>query len=148
MNNLVQFLHACYDEEAQGAAGASAGPWTSWRGKTLLHGLGQLEHGVALPGDGIGSRASIATASWMDAEHIARHNPARVLAEVDVRRRLIQEVLRYEAKIDGEWGCCHSREQIAAGLCEEINPDDIEALRLLALPYADQPGYREKWRPT
>ena len=81
------------------------------------------------------------------AAHIARWDPARVLAEVAAKREIIKVVLWYEAKIDGEWGCCHSEDSIGEGNCPGRQPNDIEVLRLLALPYADRPGYRESWRP-
>lgn len=59
------------------------------------------------------------------AYHIARHNPARVLAECDAKRRIF-ETLRDEGG--------------------DRLFDDI--FRLLALPYADREGYREEWRPA
>lgn len=58
----------------------------------------------------------------------------RWLAEVDAKRRILDrcgEAYR-EQGIYGEDG----QEQLA---------EDV--LRLLALPYADRPGYREEWRP-
>jgi len=73
-------------------------------------------------------------------------SPKRWRDEVEAKRKLIDAVLDYEATIDGEWGCCHSAEQIAAGRCGETSPDEIDALRLLAQPYADRPGWREEWR--
>lgn len=134
MTDLVQFLRDRLDEDEQAATGASAGPWKPWRGKALLHGLGQLEHAVTLPGEGIGSRASIVTASWMDAEHIARHDPARVLAEVDAKRRIVDYLVEEleDQGADNPWWY-----------------DDklLPILRCLALPYADHPHYREEWRP-
>jgi hypothetical protein len=80
-----------------------------------------------------------------DMAHVINHNPARELAEVDAKRQILDEVLRYEAKIDGEWGCLHSAEQIGAGQCMEIRPSGVVAIRLLALPYAGRPGWREEW---
>jgi hypothetical protein len=80
-----------------------------------------------------------------NAEHIARWDPARVLAEVEAKRRILDVILAYEAKIDGEWGCCHSADAIGAGRCPEIDPNEIHALRLLAQPYAGWPGWREEW---
>lgn len=65
--------------------------------------------------------------------------------DMAARRRLVDEVFQYEATIDGEWGCCHSAESIAAGECQ--SPDRIPALRLLALPFDQHPGYQESWRP-
>lgn len=79
--------------------------------------------------------------------HVAAHDPARVLREIDAKRQLLPEVFAYEAKIDGEWGCCHDADEIAAGECPERQPKDITALRLLALPYTDRDGYRDSWRP-
>ncbi len=56
--------------------------------------------------------------------HFARHDPARVLAEVEAKRRILEW-----APIDlGEGHSTH-------------------IFRLLALPYADHPDYREEWRP-
>jgi hypothetical protein len=82
-----------------------------------------------------------------DYEHIARHDPARVLAEVAAKRLQIEQTFRYEAKIDGEWGCCHTSGEIRSGACEATPVNEIEMLRLLALPYADRPGYRQDWAP-
>lgn len=79
--------------------------------------------------------------------HIARHDPARVLREVEAKRRIIDDALRYEARIDGEWGCSHDPDEIAAGVCPYIPPDEIDALRLLALSYANHPSYRQEWAP-
>lgn len=70
----------------------------------------------------------------------------RELRDVDAKRRLIRVVCAYEAKIDGEWGCGCSADAIEAGRCPETDVDDIEALRLLALPYADHDDYQEAWR--
>jgi hypothetical protein len=81
------------------------------------------------------------------AEHIVRHDPARVLREIDAKRQMIGEFIRYESEIDYARGCCHSEDAIVSGLHGGHLPKDILGLRLLALPYADRPGYREEWRP-
>jgi hypothetical protein len=57
--------------------------------------------------------------------------PDLTLAEVDAKRRILDR-LRGE---DGFW-----RNDITSGTAEPV-------VRLLALPYADRPGYRETWRP-
>lgn len=62
---------------------------------------------------------------------ISRHNPARVLAEVEAKRALIEETIRPFLNV-GE--TTMSR---VAWL----------SLRLVALPYADRPGYLDEWRP-
>ncbi len=60
------------------------------------------------------------------AEHIARWDPARVLAECEAKRRIIEQVR------DVKWGGFAVRDTI---------------LELLALPYADHPDYRAWWAP-
>lgn len=83
-----------------------------------------------------GDRAEeCASANWAGvAEHIVMHDPARVLREIDAKRRLLYQF-----------------EQRGNSVRATVKPptggvwDDM--LRLLALPYADRPGYREEWRP-
>jgi len=53
--------------------------------------------------------------------HVTRHDPARVLAECEAKRLLV------------EWLAMEPRED--------------QALAFLALPYADHPDYDEAWRP-
>jgi hypothetical protein len=74
------------------------------------------------------------------AEHIARWDPVRVLAEVDAKRRILD---RYEDTLSrqGEW----EESQLAADICAVEYQDWI--LPILALPYADREGYRDEWRP-
>jgi hypothetical protein len=65
------------------------------------------------------------------ADHAAQHDPASVLARIAADRQILA------------LGNC--------GACEiEMQPCDHreDTLRLLALPYADRPGYQESWRPA
>lgn len=65
------------------------------------------------------------------ADHIARHNPARVLADVEAKRRIV-EALSHEPPPSGsEWA--------------RLTNFNLHAL--LALPYADHPDFDESWRP-
>jgi hypothetical protein len=75
------------------------------------------------------------------------HQRSRVLRDVEAKRRVLDEVFRYEATIDAEWGCGHSAEAIRAGKCPDTDVGDIAALRVLAAVYADHPDYDEAWRP-
>jgi hypothetical protein len=80
------------------------------------------------------------------AEHVARHDPARVLAECGAKRRLVL-------------ACRDSRPDLTflgarpAGLADfPLTPADQHqlaalALALLALPYHEHPDYRPEWRP-
>jgi hypothetical protein len=116
---LVQFLHAQLDEDERIAREAPPGPW--YIGGAVdptkpcqVNTFPDLR----LVADGL---------NWLVAEHIAAHNPARVLREIDAKRRIVD---RYE------W----LREHGDTGGTAWVLP-------LLALPYADRPGYREEWRP-
>ena len=78
---LVDFLRARLDEDAELAAAASPGPWRpSEESDEVLAVDGiTVADGFALSG-----RQLRATT-----DHIARHDPARVLAEVEAKRRLL-----------------------------------------------------------
>lgn len=58
--------------------------------------------------------------------HHARWWPARVLAECDAKRAMVAELAR---------------------LSSEEHADITRLAKLLVLPYADHPDYREEWRP-
>jgi hypothetical protein len=64
-------------------------------------------------------------------KHVARWNPARALAEVEAKRRILGWVERAIAITEADGYNL---------FCEDL-------LRLLALPYADRDGYRKEWRP-
>jgi hypothetical protein len=72
--------------------------------------------------------------------HIARHDPARVLAEVDAKRRIIEQ---------------HHCSGVTCPRCSlgtedgevVFERDPCGTLRLLALPYAGHPDYRGEWAP-
>jgi hypothetical protein len=63
------------------------------------------------------------------ATHIARWDPARVLAECESKRMIVAEHPGTEA----------------CACCDYLAP--CPTLRLLALPYAGRPGYQETWQP-
>lgn len=79
--------------------------------------------------------------------HIARHDPARVLAECDAKVRIVEihsEFTEYYPDGSGGVGCyaCdHDRDYgfIPSGHCT--------TLCALALPYADHPDYLPEWKP-
>jgi len=65
--------------------------------------------------------------------HIAAHDPARVLRDIDAKR----DLLRFAE------GVHDHHETFTAGVAARLE----ETLRLFALAYADRPGYREEWAP-
>lgn len=70
-----------------------------------------------------------------EADHIARHDPARVLRQCEAHRAILEDAIAHEAVVDGEFGCCHTADQIAAGLCEERSVDSNPTMQALAAIY-------------
>jgi Family of unknown function (DUF6221) len=70
--------------------------------------------------------------------HVARHDPARVLRNVEAGRALLAE---HRPAEDGRCRTC------AAAAGGSRQPAPCATLRLLALPFAGHPEYDEAWRP-
>jgi hypothetical protein len=74
--------------------------------------------------------------------HIVRHDPARVLREVEAKWRIIE---LYEYAV-AAWELDRMKlDPPTVHLGEKTMA--LAAILALALPYADRPGYREEWRP-
>jgi hypothetical protein len=87
---------------------------------------------------------------------IVAHDPARVLREIDAKRQLLTgytkaveqveelDALRERLRASGQDVFMTEMERASA-----IHKRDVlhGVLQILALPYADRPGYREEWRP-
>ncbi|MEW2351458.1 DUF6221 family protein [Streptomyces sp. NPDC006684] len=125
--DLLAFLRERLDEDAAVARAASPGPWRPG----VRSGL------TAVEGDGW----TVCNADNLDAAHITRHDPVRTLAEVEAKRALLE--LHHEVEDPQEM-------QDFCATCDVTGkyPEyPCQTLRLLALPYADHPDYREEWRP-
>jgi len=86
--------------------------------------------------------------------HIVMWNPARVLAEVEAKRRTLDQWATwlneegaaqadYQAWVAGNAGPTAPRRTLP----KVLGPGLECPVRLLALPYADRPGFLEEWRP-
>ncbi|WP_404974871.1 DUF6221 family protein [[Kitasatospora] papulosa] len=85
---LVEFLRARLDEDEADAAAASPGPWHV-----------NAEQDEVLAADGITVADGFALSNQQlraTACHIARHDPARILAEVNARREIVKEYAHYQ----------------------------------------------------
>lgn len=139
MSGLVEFLRARLDEDEAAAEAArrqvaervcpppQVDEWAAraghWGVVPWLYSA-RAEADLAQWG-----RVEIAT---LARDHIARHDPARVLAEVEAKRQIIvwHEVASESPELDRDaW-------QIMR-----------KVLLHLATPYADHPDYDERWRP-
>ena len=79
-----------------------------------------------------------------------RHHPARVLREVEAKRRILnlhREGGRLTGEGYGEHGFAWC-ETCGSGEPHEYPTKwPCSTLKLLALPYADHPDYRDEWKP-
>ncbi|HZZ48637.1 MAG TPA: DUF6221 family protein [Pseudonocardia sp.] len=117
-----------YRADALGAAGWGAG---------AMAGFGPCVISDTYPDEfllGLMEMSVIAVCKGEDAhqknDHIAHWNPRRVMAECVAKRQIVR----------------HFRVALDRGTPTEIVVWH-HALRIAALPYQQEPGYREEWRP-
>jgi hypothetical protein len=157
--DLVSWLRAQLDADAEAARLSNTidpAPWyedvdydsyTNQRQGTHGAGLVYAADNVAL-----WDREQSCTLSMTapTAVHVALHDPARVLADAEAKRRLIGN-----HQADGK-GCCRTcahwtTDWVDGHKVDRLAYEGVRApcltLRLLGLPYADRPGYDESWRP-
>lgn len=136
-DDLVAFLKARLDEDEQVALAAAAGTWL--HGTERSHLVDEVVYGQSPWGGHIQHVCNVELAGPQglpSAAHIARHDPARVLAEVQAKRRIIG---RFE----------ETAPPYASSRQQEIHETlRDEVLEFLALPYASHPGYRAEWSPA
>ena len=141
---LADFLLARIAEDEAAARNATLGPWEAWSGAdagggeyiTSRDSLGYT-FGIS---PGVSGDEGYAIARW-DAAHIARHDPARVLAECEAKRNLVNYAAfmlkAWTDKPGGAYPDMTRRERHTANVI----------LEQLAAVYADHEDYREEWRP-
>lgn len=148
MGELAEWLGQQLDEDERAARRMEEHFPSPWE----LSDRGWMAHAVA---DGPAFREVVRLEQWHGMpedvglgqliEHVARHDPARVLREVDAKRQILG--LHTPFRVDGDPGpgcnTCSWRDDMED--LQVIWP--CSTLRLLALPYAGRPGYRDEWRP-
>lgn len=141
---IVEFLLARIAEDEAIARAASPGRWqyggvASVGGGTLYDETRRIaDIAYEQPEDHDGSIVRHLLTSEADANgaHITRHDPARVLAECEAKRRIVEDLAKpyivERRRLMGGWPSWGDE-----------NPD---LLRLLTLPYAGHADFREEWR--
>ncbi|SFK92400.1 hypothetical protein SAMN05216275_14152 [Streptosporangium canum] len=138
MSDLVAFLRARLDEDEQTARAAHGPNWNAEKRDVAY-----------------GDEWVVSAMTRADAAHIARHDPARVLREVEAKRQIINEHPALPGFKEGHAYTVCTR-------CSDYRGDDdrsigdrlirpaeapCKTLRLLGLLYADHPDYRQEWNP-
>jgi hypothetical protein len=132
MDDLVTWLRAQWDDDERVARAAQPGPWTMRENSTPWTDIDAADGTVTSSYEGDVIAVS-------DAEHIVRWDPARVLAEVDAKRRIldcfVEDMAMKTSSPEGrDW-------------VEGYAAEAAHRVCLLALPMAGRDGYDESWRP-
>ncbi len=130
MTTLATFLEQRWQEAEADALAALDAPGSEWwvnpRKQRVVWGSPS-------------TRVPIAEAlGWTTAKHIARNDPARVLADIASKRAVLAEAMHF----DGEDSSGFSGDY-ARGVKQAFR----DVLRHLASVYADHPDYRDEWKP-
>lgn len=80
---------------------------------------------------------AVRTIDPLHADHMGRHDPARVLAECDAKRYIVD--------IHSGWHTCPDEDAVEDD--DATEPAPCLTLRILAAVYAGHPDYRQDWRP-
>lgn len=147
---LVQFLRARLDEDEQAAdrAAALCGCHPAAASWEFRDGDDEEDGRIHVVDDPhpilLGKRRRLAR-RWnrscdglFAAQHIVRHDPARVLAEVDAKRQALDHYERIQGhtlKSDGGADYIFAEGAVR------------KQLQFMALAYADHPDYRAEWAP-
>jgi hypothetical protein len=130
-DDLIAFIRAQLDDDERVAREATAGPWTTTGNGGITHDGPSLSQ--TNPAFGRYVVASVGAydrgcPNRADAEHIARHDPGRVLAEVAAKRAVLD---LFDASTD-----------------QQLHPDAWvvmkQAVIALAQPYTGRAGWREE----
>lgn len=113
--DLVAFLRARLDDDERIAAAVDSTPWRQGE-----HGSPEWDHHLVYVDDDVRIFHDL---TEEEAAHVARHDPARVLAEVAAKRAILDQLVLYALLADGG--------------------DDM--IRLLVQPYAGHPHFHPSW---
>ncbi|MGW4484316.1 DUF6221 family protein [Amycolatopsis sp. NPDC004368] len=139
MDDLIAFLRARLDEDEQAARDSAGVRWvTPVPGSVHVDPAAIRENTLAYGHLGFVVSADVSPQGDAYRRHIARHDPARVLAEVAAKRQIIDAAVRADEAGDAAL-------QTAGEYARAQALSDV--LDWLALPFADHPDYREEWRP-
>ncbi|TDE36450.1 DUF6221 family protein [Actinomadura sp. 6K520] len=131
--DLVEFLRARLARDEQIARDCSGLPW-----QTASSGTIHTDPPSPQDADDAASSHVAKAENGAYAEHIARHDPARTLAQVAAVRQIVDDYEKQAWILDRG----HRTPELEAAQVVREN-----VLRRLALPYASHPAYRDDWRP-
>ena len=146
-DDLVAFLNARLDEDELLAKRTNSGEWTFDTHGQLLVNQGATISKIANLG--------VSVFGW----HIARHDPARVLREVEAKRAILRMHNRLTPYLES--GFTYPAAANFCGYCgpgdnwqAEHEPDHYpgaawpcQHVRILAAIWSEHPDYQQEWKP-
>ena len=138
LSEMADFLQARLDED-ESAAREAAGLTENWVADRPALGVVLVDGEPLIEGHITGLT-----------EHIARHDPARVLREVKAKRAIVaMHRLVFEDYRDGDGMERSSADCAKCGTDGRYTSDTYpcNTLRQIAAVYSDHPSYREEWKP-
>ncbi len=137
---LAEFLLQRITEDEDAAQAAKMGPWRYMR-HASGDGIFTPDSSVVEPG-GYDGRFG-ASIDPPDGEHIVRWEPARVLAECEAKRLIVEKFqYRCETSLEEELAAYEDIDESAG-----LDAGTLTwAVRVLATPYAGHPDHRKEWR--
>ncbi|MFF9309935.1 DUF6221 family protein [Streptomyces sp. NPDC014748] len=135
--DLVEWLRTQLDTDERVARAATPGPWEQT-------GIGEYGWGVSFGRAGAGVEAEDSDQGRADADHIAAHDPARVLREIDAKRATLAQ---YAGAVD-RMDQAMRDDDTSAYQAARVEAQTLQlVIRRDAAVYSDRPGYRPEWRP-
>jgi len=131
VDDLIAFIRARLDEDD--AAARELAGWPHWHHTHAVTAHGPIILIAAGEDDEEDDEIDVASVERdlpEAAEHIARHDPARVLREVEAKRNVLSIIGSSRNQYDG----------IDDGVADEL-------LKAIASAWSDHPDYRAKWVP-
>lgn len=173
VTDLVEFLTARYDEDEAVARAATQLPCCEPLGWRAADRWSHRPRGLFTRDDTGGRAITLLTPDYPEstdsgvdliraedggiplnvADHIVTWDPARVLADIAAKRRILARHSALHAIVEpvdggqwcthcGGWPCTHEGESVCT-LCGY--DDGCPDVRALASPYADHPDFRPEW---
>jgi hypothetical protein len=150
MTDLVAWLREQIDEDERAARAASPGGWTYGDVDSVAGGslydetrmIGSLHYEQPRDHDGSIVRHLLSHEADANGQHIARHDPARVLAEVAAKRELL---LAYNSAVIDEGLFHRQTDSVAYHQAVARMSAWTYVVQQLAQPYVGRPGWRKEW---
>jgi hypothetical protein len=137
IQEMISFTHAQLNEDEAAANAATPGPWAKLEAEPVVAAPYAADNGheiaeMAMCDEHPDRREA-------DATHIARHDPARALREVEAKRSIL--AAHQFLELDGDAFCINC----TSDLYERKGFDPCRTWRAIVSVYSDRPGFRPEW---